>query len=84
MNLNVSHIFRERNTCVDKLDDYKFSSHIIWWNDLFKFIKEDFFPNNFGLLNFHFHLVMYLSFCRFIILDFSLSVFLRNNYTPFS
>lgn len=36
MNLYISHIFKEKNTCADKLDDSKFSSHnLTWCNALF-------------------------------------------------
>lgn len=43
MNFFISHIYREKNSSVDKLANYDFTSHGFSWWDLFpSFILEDF------------------------------------------
>lgn len=53
MRFRISHIFREENTCVDKLANFGVSSCCNYWWDLIpNFIREDFLRNRISLPNF--------------------------------
>ncbi|KAH1127377.1 hypothetical protein GYH30_016102 [Glycine max] len=48
-----SHIYREANSCTDKLANFGVSSRDshTWWNSIPSFVKEEFFRNRFNLPN---------------------------------
>lgn len=57
MHLRVSHIFKEGNSCVDRLASFSIDHHdhdFFWWDFIPNFIKEDFFGNRLGLPSFRF------------------------------
>jgi len=44
------HIFREGNSCADKLASFGTSAQgLVWWDLIPSFIREDFFHNRYGL-----------------------------------
>lgn len=53
MNFVVFHIFREGNTCADKLGSHGLALHgFLWWESVDSvppFVREDFFRNRFNL-----------------------------------
>lgn len=50
-----SHIYREGNTCADKLANFGVNSHCsTWWDLITDFIRIDFFRNRFSLPNYRF------------------------------
>lgn len=51
----VSHIFREDNTCADKLASYSVSSHgFTWWDLVLGFLWENCYRNRFSFPNYRF------------------------------
>lgn len=55
MQFLVSHIFREGNTCADKLADFGLSVvGSVWWDSIPSFVTEEFFRNRNGLPNYRF------------------------------
>ncbi|XP_019432512.1 PREDICTED: uncharacterized protein LOC109339512 [Lupinus angustifolius] len=55
MNFKISHIFREGNTCADKLASFAISSHTnSIWNSIPTFIIEEFARNRHDLPNYRF------------------------------
>lgn len=50
MHFQVSHIYREGNSCADKLARHGvYIQGSIWWDSVPAFVREDFFQNRFGL-----------------------------------
>lgn len=55
MNFYVSHIFREGNTCANKLASFGLTAPgFLWWDTIPPFIREDLFGNRFGLPSYRF------------------------------
>lgn len=55
MSFIVSHIFREGNTCADRLASHGLTIQgFSWWDSIPNFIREDFFRNRFSLPFFRF------------------------------
>lgn len=55
MQFLVSHIFREGNTCADKLAYFGLSVvGSVWWDSIPSFVTEEFFRNRNGLPNYRF------------------------------
>lgn len=55
MNIIYSHIFREWNSCVDKLTNYGTTVQVFYWWDLLpNFVRENFFRNRLGHPNYRF------------------------------
>lgn len=55
MHFRVSHIFREDNSCADKLASYGVDSRCYsWWNLIPNFIRTDFFHNRWGFQMYRF------------------------------
>ncbi|XP_019447273.1 PREDICTED: uncharacterized protein LOC109350497 [Lupinus angustifolius] len=56
MNLKVTHIFREWNSCVDSLAAFGVSSKsFTWWDLIPASIRQDFFRDRLGLPNYRFN-----------------------------
>lgn len=56
MTFVYSHIFREGNSCADKLASHGFSVNgLVWWDFVPSFISEEAFINGMGFPNYRFH-----------------------------
>lgn len=55
MNFVCTHIYREGNTCADKLACHgTIIQGYLWWDLIPNFIREDFFRNRYGMPNYRF------------------------------